>query len=197
MSSYLRIVDGRSVPAAGVWKIDPGHTSIAFSVRHLLTRMRGRFTDFAGDIQIDEDPRKSSVAVTIQAASVDVANPGAEETLRGDRFLDVARYPTLDFESREVVPGEDGRWVIAGDLRVKGVAHPVELDTIFLGAVTSPLGEMVKMSFEARTRLQREALGIRMHLEAPDAPGVLIIGNTIEVTLDVEADLRGARSAAL
>ena len=191
MSSLTRVVDGRIVPVSATWNIDAGHTSAAFGVRHLLTLMRGRFRKLSGAIVITEDPAQSSVEVTIDAASIDTANEGADKTLRGEAFLNVEEHPEVTFRSTSVIPSEKGRWTVTGPLTIAGITREVELDTEFLGAVTSPLGELKKMSLVATTRITREQFGITMTAEAPDMPGVYIIGNNIDITLDIEADLEG------
>jgi len=188
--ALTRMVEGRIVPAAGHWEIDPGHTSAAFAIRHLLTRMRGRFTDLSGSIIIDEVPAKSTVEVAIQAASLSTGNNAADDALRGERFLDVEHHQTITFASTEVVASEDGRWTIVGDLTIKGVTRSVSLATSFLGAATSPLGDLRKMSFDATTRITRDQFEMGWLMESPDTPGVYIMGNELDITLDIEADLQ-------
>jgi polyisoprenoid-binding protein YceI len=189
VSDLVRLVDGRRLPIAGTWAVDPGHTSAAFAVRHMLTLMRGRFTDLAGTITIAEDPLESWVEVTIQVASIHTGNARAEESLLGERFLEVDRFPTITFASTGVRPAEDGRWTVSGELTAHGVTRPIELDTEFLGAATNPLGGQRKMGFEARTSIQREDYGVHFTAEAPDSPGVFVMGSRIDLTLDVEANL--------
>lgn len=188
MNDLVRLVGGRQVPAAGTWDIDRGHTSAAFAVRHLFTRMRGRFTDLSGTITIADDPTGSTVHVIIQAASITTGNDKADESLRAERYLDVERFPTLEFVSTAVVPVEHGDWSVTGDLTIRGITRPVELATTFIGAATSPLGEMKKMSFESTGSILREDYGMSVTAESPDTPGVWIVGNTIDLTLDVEAN---------
>jgi polyisoprenoid-binding protein YceI len=189
MSGLTRLVDGRLVPIAATWNLDAGHTSAAFGVRHLLTLMRGRFREMSGTVIIADDPTESTVEVTISAASIDTANAGADDTLRGERFLDVETHPDIRFESTTVTAAENGQWTVSGDLTIRGVTHPVDLATEFLGAVTSPLGDKKKMSFVATTTIDREDYGLTVTAESPDTKGVWIVGRTIEITLDIEADL--------
>lgn len=183
------MVAGRIVPIAGTWVIDPVHSSVGLAIRHLFTRMRGRFTRFSGSISVAEDPLASSVAVSIEAASVDFGHPAVGESLRSRNYLDVAEHPTIEFESSGLAPAEGGGWTLSGDLTVKGVTLPVELATAFLGAATSPLGPMRKMSLEAETRITRHDFGMGGLLESPDTAGTYLMGNAIDVTLDLEADL--------
>ena len=190
MDTLTRMVDGRIVPSPGTWVIDPGHTSSAFAVRHMLTRMRGRFTQLTGSIIIAEDPTASTVEVAIQATSIDTGNGPADDSLRGERFLDVENHPVISFTSTGVAPAENGRWMVTGDLTIKGVVQSASLATTFVGAASSPVGPHQKMSFESETRITREQFGMGWLMESPDTPGVYIVGNEIDIVLDIEADLQ-------
>lgn len=185
-----RIVDGRIVPIAGTWDLDGLHTHSGFGIRHLLTLMRGRFREQSGTIVIADDPTQSSVEVTIEAASVDTTHPAADDTVRGEMLLHVEEHPQITFRSTSVTPAESGRWHIAGDLTVKGVSQPVVLDTEFLGAVHHPMGGQPKMSFSASTSIERTDFGIGANFEVADNKGVLVIGNRLDLQIDVEADLQ-------
>ena len=184
-----RIVMGRIVPSAGVWDLDGLHTHTGFGIRHLLTLMRGRFRQQTGTLVIAEDPTKSTVQVTIDAASIDTAHPKADETVRSEMLLDVENHPTITFSSTAIHPAENGRWTVVGDLTIKGVTAEVELDTEFLGAVYHPFGGTPKMSFSASTSIARSTFGVGGNFEVPGADGVLVVGNTIDLQIDVEADL--------
>lgn len=190
MAELSRLVGGRIVPIAGTWKIDDGHTSAAFGVRHLLTIMRGRFKKFDGDIVIAEDPMQSKVNVTIDASTIDTANGLADDTLRGEHFLDVENHPNITFNSTSVAAGEKGNWTVTGDLTIAGITKQVDLDTEFVGAATSPIGDMEKMSFVATTTILREDFNMTYTAPSPDNDGVWIVGNKIDITLDIEADLQ-------
>ena len=87
---------------AGLWDIDPGHSSVEFVTRHLLSRVRGRFTDFAGTIEVGVNPAHSAAEVTIQSASIDTDHEDRDGHLRGPDFLDVERFPTLAFRSSRI-----------------------------------------------------------------------------------------------
>lgn len=185
-----RIVDGRIVPIAGTWDLDGLHTHSGFGIRHLLTLMRGRFREQSGTIVIAEDPANSTVEVIIEAASVDTTHPQADDTVRGEMLLHVEEHPQITFRSTNVTPAENGRWHITGDLTVKGTTKPVVLDTEFLGAVHHPMGGQPKMSFTASTVIERSQFGIGADFEVADNKGVLVIGNKLDLQIDVEADLQ-------
>jgi len=189
MADLSRLVDGRVVPIPGTWTIDSGHTSSAFAVRHLLTLMRGRFRTFEGEIVIAEKPTESSVKVEFDASSIDTTHDMVDDALRSDKFLDVENHPKVTFASTSVTAAEDGQWTVTGDLTIAGITKSVDLNTEFLGAVTSPIGDMKKMSFVATTQIMREDFDMTFTAPSPDTDGVWIVGNKIDITLDVEADL--------
>ena len=190
LPALTRIVDGRIVPIAGTWDLDGLHTHTGFGIRHLLTLMRGRFREQTGTIVIADDPTESTVEVIIEAASVDTTHPAADDTVRGEMLLHVEEHPQIAFRSTSVTPAENGRWDITGDLTVKGVTQSVVLDTDFLGAVHHPMGGQPKMSFSASTSIERTQFNIGANFEVADNKGVLVIGNRLDLQIDVEADLQ-------
>lgn len=190
LPALTRIVDGRIVPIAGTWDLDGLHTHTGFGIRHLLTLMRGRFREQTGTIVIADDPTESTVEVIIEAASVDTTHPAADDTVRGEMLLHVEEHPQITFRSTAVTPAENGRWQITGELTVKGVSQSVVLDTEFLGAVHHPMGGQPKMSFSASTSIERTQFGIGADFEVADNKGVLVVGNRLDLQLDVEADLQ-------
>ena len=188
-SPATRTVDGAVVPLAGDWIIDPLHTSLAFEARHfVVTRMRGRFRHGSGVIHIADDPVDSTVAVTIDAATIDTIHPKADEHLRGDNFLDVERYPTITFRSTAVRPVEGGRWALTGDLTIRDVTREVLLDTVFNGALPAGKVAQAKMGFTATTEIDRRDYGVTTNFPLPGTEG-FIVGNEVLITIDVEADL--------
>ena len=191
-AGYTRVHQGRTVPVVGEWVIDGLHTSVAFTARHLLTAMRGRFREVSGTVTIAEDPAGSRADVRIAAASIDTAHPKADEHLRGPKFLDVERYPALTFTAGGARPAPGGTWELPGALTVRDVTLPLPLAVRFLGAVRHPSMPLAKMSFEATGSLRRDDFGVAGFLDvhAPGLPDVLLVGREVEIRLDVEADLR-------
>lgn len=184
----LREFQGQQIPLAGEWVIDPGHSSLAFEARHMVvTRMRGRFRSFSGQFHIDEVPDQSWVEVTIDAASLDTTNATADDSLKSDRFLDVAQFPELHFRSTEVGHIEAARWQVHGDLTIKGVTRPITLDATFEGAVATPRGVRAKLAFAASGEFDRRDYGIDFNVPIPT--GGWVVGNRVRIELDVEADL--------
>jgi polyisoprenoid-binding protein YceI len=180
-----RIVDGREVPPAGTWKIDPSHSEIQFFVRHMMiSKVRGRFRDFEGTIEIGERPEDSRVEVVIEAASIDTRDRTRDEHLRSADFLDVERYPEVRFTSASVRLGEKDRWEVTGDLKVRDVTRQVVLHVEFCGATVDPWGNL-RAGFLADAEIDREDFDITWN-QALEAGGFLV-GKGVRIEIDVEA----------
>jgi|SRR5688500_8985014 len=186
VATETRTVDGVQLPAAGRWDIDRSHSSVEFSVRHLMvSKVRGRFGELSGTVAIGDVPEESSVAVVIEAAGIDTRDSGRDEHLRSADFLDVAGHPTLEFRSR-AVRGRGERWEVEGDLTIRGVTRPVTLDVVLDGVALSPWGKQVA-GFTASTEIDREDFGLTWN-QALETGGVLV-GRKVAVNLSVEAVL--------
>lgn len=171
--------------AARTLEIDRSHSEVAFEVRHLLSKVRGRFTDFAGSVVFDSArPQDSRVDVVIQAGSIDTAEPDRDKHLRSSDFFDVERFPTLSFKSTAVTPRGDDRYDIAGDLTIHGVSRQVTLSADFLGSLRDPWGNE-KFGFDAGLTLNRKDYGLNWNaaLEA----GGFLVGDEVKVTLSIQA----------
>lgn len=184
----LRTLHGITVPQTGAYEIDPSHSVVEFQVRHLgLAKVRGRFNDFSGTIEIADDPLESRVDVTIEAASIDTREENRDNHLRTDDFLDVANHPTLEFHSTEVtLDGEAA--TVRGDLTVRGVTRPVTLDLEFEGAAVDPWGNY-RLGCSATTEVNREDFGLTWN-QALETGGWLV-GKTVRIDLSVEAVKKG------
>lgn len=168
------------------WEIDPVHSEIAFSVRHMMVAtVRGRFNQFQGVIEFDPaHPESGRVEVTIDAASIDTRNEQRDNHLRSPDFLNVEQYPTITFVSKRIEPLGDNRFRVVGDLTIRGVTKEVALEAEFLGVGKDPWGGE-RAGFTARTKLNRHDFGASWNV-ALEAGGFLV-GDTLEVTLDIEA----------
>lgn len=165
--------------------IDPEHSHVGFSVRHLFTRVQGRFGEFSGSVVFDEaNPSASSVRATIIAASVDTNVEARDKDLRSPRFFDVAKHPHLTFESRSVKKGSGSKFEILGTLTMHGVSKEVALDAEFLGKGKDPWGNE-RYAFHAETAVNRKEFGMTWN-EVVEAGGVLV-GDEVRIVLDVEA----------
>jgi len=185
--AVTRLADGAELPAPGRWQIDPGHTDLAFIGRHfMLTKVRGRFTGLSGVIEVAEAPGESTVAVTIDMASVESGNETRDDHLRSADFFDVADHPTGAFIGR--VPGWQGtRGVLAGELTLRGVTRPVMLEAEYLGYTADPWGGH-RAVFTAAGTIDREDWGLTWNL-ALDGGG-LVVSKEIRIEIELEAVLQ-------
>jgi len=184
MTTTTSTLETSSLPAPGTWEIDPSHSSVAFSVRHLgLAKVRGRFNAFSGTLVVAEPPTDSSVSATIDATSVDTRDAKRDEHLRSPDFFDAAAHPTLDFRSTRVT-GSGAAWKVEGELSMHGTTKPVVLDVSFEGAAQDPWGGS-RIAFSASTEVDREQWGLTWN-QALEAGG-WVVGKKIRIDLEVEA----------
>jgi len=184
-ASLTREHEGVTVPEAGAYAFDVGHTTIEFVGRHLMiTKVRGRFTDFSGEIVIGESPADSSVNVTVQTTSVESSDEKRDGHLRSPDFLDVEQFPTITFRSTGVDVNRDGTAKVAGDLTVKDVTRPVTLDVEFDGAQADPWGGQ-RLGFSAHTEIDREDWGLTWNVALET--GGMLVGKKIRLEFNVEA----------
>lgn len=170
--------------APGRWAIDPAHSNVEFVARHLLSRLRGRFTEFAGWIDIGEDPSESTTEVTIQAASIGTNLDVRDERLRGPDFLDAGRFPTITFRSSGVQLDGDRAVRLDGELTVRDVSRAVALDVELLGCTDDPWGG-TRAGFSARTEIDRGDFGVSWN--AVLEGGGLLVGKRVLIELEIEA----------
>lgn len=169
----------------GTWQIDPAHSVIGFAVRHLMSKVRGRFNDLDGHVTIAEDVHGSTAQVEIAMASVDTGNTMRDGHLRSADFFDVDVHPTMTFVSnglREL----NGSWALDGTLTICGTTRPVQIDVEYLGFdPTGSQGES-RIGFEGHTSIDRSDFGISFGLVDS---GKVVVGDRVDITLDVEAVL--------
>lgn len=184
--TLTRQIDGREIPLPGSYDIDPSHTSVEAVARHMMVaRIRGRFADFSGTIDVAENPVDSSATVTIDAASVHTAEPRRDAHLRSADFLDAENHPTLTFRTQGLRPGpSQAEWLLDGELTIRGTTRPVTLEARFLGAVIDHRGRH-RIMFSATTEIDREDFGLVWN-QALEAGGV-VIGPTLRIELEVQA----------
>ncbi|MBF6222276.1 YceI family protein [Nocardia abscessus] len=171
---------------AGTWAIDPAHSTLGFSVRHLMvSKVRGRFTDFSGKLVIGEDGSASAEA-EIRVESVTTDNEQRDAHLRTADFFQAEQFPVATFKSTGFrVNGED--FVVDGEFTIRGVTKPVSLEVEFLG-VNPGMGHGPVAGFEAKTVINRRDFGITIDMPLPD--GGAVIGDKITLTLEVEVGLQ-------
>jgi len=179
------------------WIFEPGHSAAVFSVRHMMvSHMRGAFKNVRGSIVFDPDtqPDTAAVEAIVDAAAIWTGDDERDAHLRGPDFLNVESYPVIAFSSREVRRVGETDFRIAGDLSIRGVTRPVELEARYLGRWQCPyweggkdLGPVSRIGFTATTTINRHDFGVNWN--APMEKGGVVVGAEVAITLDVEAIL--------
>jgi len=172
------------VSAADTWAIDKAHSEVNFKIKHLMSKVTGRFADFDATITTDfNNLGASGVTFTIQAASIDTANADRDKHLRSPDFFDVEKFPTITFTSSKITKTGDDSFDVTGILTMHGVSKEITLPVTFLGAGQDPWGN-TKAGFEITTTLSRTDYGIVWN-KALETGGFLL-GNEVEVTINLE-----------
>lgn len=171
--------------ATTTYGIDKAHSEVAFQVRHLLTKVRGRFSDFSGTIEYDEEnPEHSSVNIDIQAASIDTNERDRDAHLRSADFFEVDKFPTLVFRSTGIRRKGDDRFDVSGQLTIHGVTKPVTFDVTLLGKAKDPWGNE-RIAFEADGTVNRKDFGLTWN--AALETGGFLVGDEVRISLSVQA----------
>ena len=176
---------------AGTWDIDPVHSDVSFTVRHMMvSKVRGRFGSFSGQIVTGEDITGSSVSATIDATSIDTNNEQRDNHIRSADFFAAAEHPLITFASTGI-RFEDGEFLIDGELSIRGVAKPVTLALDAPAFGPGPRGGM-KSGFSATLEVDRHDFGVSYN--GPIPGGGMALGDRVQITLDIEADLQEPES---
>ncbi|MCC3772951.1 YceI family protein [Streptomyces sp. UNOC14_S4] len=174
-----------ALPAPGAWRIDPDHTAVRFVSRHIgLAEVHGRFNRFEGTLWIGENMEDSRIDVVIETASIDTGVAQRDEHLCSPEFLDVAKFPYMQFTSERFVHHGGSRWTVQGVLNLHGVSRNVSLDTRYLGIGTGIMGES-RTACSATTELHRE--DFTLDWKSMLQRGIAMIGATIRIELDIQA----------
>ncbi|MFF2008993.1 YceI family protein [Streptomyces sp. NPDC058195] len=172
------------LPAPGEWVVEPTHSQIGFTARHIgLARIHGRFNTFAGAVRIADRMEDSAMHVIIDAASIDTNVQMRDDHLRSSDFLDVGRYPTMEFYSERFVHRGGTRWGVTGALTLHGVSRTVTLDSQYLGLGSGLEGE-TRAACRATTELHREDFTLTWQTML--ARGIAAIGSSIAIDLDIQ-----------
>lgn len=176
--------EGVSIPPAGTYQIDPAHTSVDFVARHMLSKVRGSFRDFSGQVTVGETPEASAVIVEIDTASVTTGNEQRDAHLHSSDFFEVESHPKMTFTSTAFRPTGGTAFELDGELSVRGVTRPVTLRGEFLGWGKDGFGND-RLFAEARTRVNREDWGLLWNM-AVELTGVLL-AKEVDLELQVQA----------
>ena len=171
--------------ATRTYAIDKTHSELVFQVRHLVTRVRGRFTDFDGTVTLDTAvPERSSVNLSINAASIDTSTADRDAHLRSDDFFAVEKYPSLTFNSTRVTKKAEELYDVTGTLTIRGVAKEVTLPVTFLGAAKDPWGNE-RVGFETEIAINRKDFGLTWN--AALETGGFLVGDEIKIGVSLQA----------
>lgn len=179
----------------GRWAIDPAHSEITFTIRHLMTTVRGSFPDFHGEVVIGEAPLDSRAAAEIRMASIDTRNPERDEHVRSSEILDVEAHPVMTFAATGVERATIGRrartprFHVDGDLTIKNITRPVRLLTEFHGVGADPWGG-TRAGFTATTAISRRDFGIEFNV--PFQGDKVMLGDEVTIALEIQAVRTGA-----
>jgi polyisoprenoid-binding protein YceI len=177
------------------WQFDLSHSSINFHVRHLMvSKVHGRFTKWDGMLELDpENLANSRVEVTIDAASIETQEPKRDDHLRSPDFFEVEKYPQLTFKGTKIEKKSDDRYALTGDLTIHGVTRSVTLDVEGGDVVKDPWGG-VRTGYSAKTAISRKDYGLTWNVALET--GGIVVGDKIEITLEIEAISKAATKAA-
>jgi polyisoprenoid-binding protein YceI len=186
--AFLALASGLATAASAAvetYTIDPVHSSVGFSVRHFLTKVPGRFTQFSGTITVDRDNlENSSVSATIDVGSVSTYNDKRDNHLKSPDFFDAANFGSITFKSKSWKKTGDGTFDVTGDLTIHGVTKEVVLKVDLLGFGPGMMGAQLS-GWDASVTLNRPDFGV-------NGPAMLgkALGNEVAVSITVEADLK-------
>ena len=175
-----------SVPGyqAATWNIDPVHSEVGFSVRHMMvSKVRGRFTKFSGQLVTAEEPLQSSVTAEIDLSSIDTGQEQRDQHIKSADFFEVETYPTMTYKSTGVRV-EDGEYILDGDLTLKGVTRSVPLKLDLQGFGPAAYGGY-RAGFTATGEINRRDFNVSFN--APMANGGVVVGDKIQLQLEIEA----------
>jgi len=185
MAFTLALLFVGTAAGAAQWTIDKAHSSIGFSVRHLvISNVKGTFGDYTGDIEFaPENLEAGKASITVQVTSVDTDDAKRDDHLRSPDFFDVAQYPTMSFTSTKVHGLEGNKFKMTGNLSIRDIIKEVTFDCVFHGVIDDPAGN-TKAGFTATATINRQDFDVKWN-KTLDAGGV-VVGNDVDITLELE-----------
>jgi polyisoprenoid-binding protein YceI len=175
---------------AGTWDIDPVHSEVAFTIRHMaVSKVRGRFDKFEGVLVTGEDPLSSTVTATIDATSINTNNEQRDGHIKSADFFAVETHPHLTFTSTGITD-EGGELSLHGDLTIRGVTRPVTFSLEINGFGPDPTGG-TRAGFSATAEINRQDFGVTWSATVPGVPGALVVSDKVSINLEIEAVLQG------
>lgn len=179
MSSTTTTTTTNTNLTTGTWAVDPAHSGVGFTVRHLgMSKVRGRFNDFEGTVEIADDLTTSSVEVAVQLASVDTNNADRDGHLQVADFFDVEPHPQMTFRSTEVTEE-----ALVGEITIKGITRPIRFDLEFHGVSVDHYG-MTRAGFSANSQIRRSDFGIDFN--APFGLDGILLSDKVDIELEIQ-----------
>jgi polyisoprenoid-binding protein YceI len=173
---------------AGTWTIDPVHSEVSFTVRHMMvSKVRGRFDKFEGTITTAPDPLASSVTASVDLGSVNTGNETRDNHIRSEDFFHVEKHPTMTFRSTGIRPDRDD-YLLDGDLTLRGVTRPVTFRLEVNGFGPDPYGG-TRVGFSATTEVNRNDWNVSYNGKIPGSDNAVVLSDKITITLEIEAVL--------
>jgi polyisoprenoid-binding protein YceI len=174
---------------AGTWVIDPVHSEVSFTVRHMMvSKVRGRFDKFEGTIVTTEDPLASTVTASVDLDSINTNQEQRDAHIRSADFFEVEKYPTMTFTSTAVKGGEEG-FVLEGDLTLKGVTKAVVFNLEVNGIGPDAYGG-TRIGFSAETQIHRSDFNVNFNGPIPGVPGGVAVSENVTINLEIEGVLQ-------
>ena len=174
----------------GTWDIDPTHSTVGFSVRHMMvSKVRGYFREFTGEIVTASNPTDSAVTASIELGSIDTRQEQRDAHIRSADFFDADNHPTMTFRSTGVRVEDEADWFVDGELTIKGNTRPVVLALELNGFGPDAYGG-TRAGFTAKTEINRNEFGV--DIKMPMDGGGVVVGDKVTVELEIEAVLRAA-----
>ncbi len=176
------------------WTVDPNHTQVEFSAKHMgIMTVKGHITGVQAAIDFNEDDfTASSVAATIDPTTLTTNDERRDAHLKSPDFLNVEEFPTIAFSSNRIERAAHDRYTMSGDLTIRGVTRPVNLDVVYSGQAKDPMGNM-HAGFSAYTTINRKEWGLNWNMALET--GGLLVGEDVKLALEVEA-VKAAEVAA-
>lgn len=169
----------------GDWTMDPAHSVVGFSVRHLgISTIRGRFTDASATLSVGDDLASTALSAEIEMASVSTGNEGRDGHLQSTDIFNVESQPKMSFASTSITEAAGGGYQVTGNLTLNGTTHPETLDVEFFGTETNPMDSSSRAGFAASGKVDRTKYGIDWNVPMPG--GGAMLANDIAVTLDAQ-----------
>ncbi|NOV00236.1 YceI family protein [Paenibacillus planticolens] len=172
--------------AKSKWAVDASHSSIDFSVRHMMiAKVKGTFHSFEAQIEADaEDLTSANIAFQVDLSSIDTRNTDRDAHLRSADFFDCEQHPTMAFQSTQVTKTSDGEYAVTGDLTIRGVTKPETFEVTYEGASKDPWGNE-KVGFSAAGSIKRADFGLTYN--AVLETGGVLIGDEVKISIEIEA----------